>query len=515
MAEDNSSAKSEWMPKERGAYLSAERVVEQWLNPDNKNGKNNEKFSLYYFSKDLTASSDDGACRTILFMAGGPGEIAVPGQANFGDLNGYRVVYFHLRGSGFSQVPMHNSFDQYLRTRYAVEDIEAIRNDLGIKKWRGVIGHSYGAVLAQQYAAKYPKKVSKLVLSAPFSRHNSTPDNPNTEIESLKRIYKFEFFKFLESVLEKEKKTNQYLFDEVKKITKRAEEHYGSVQSIIEAYDDFKETLESNNLFYRPEFFKAFRRLRHTGWLPIDEDLFKGSSINVDTAQRYLGLVIARELLAKKEFDGELSKSLSKDKKGDSAKAAVLLNEAYKYFGSPSNTAQRAYYVFSIYDGLNKKLKRSRKKGEEGITSDDVKSIGGKLHVKNPFLGKVGRTRESLKSWDAKDYPIQDQDLPTLILAGEADPVTVGGHAEYIFNEALRGPRMLLQFPGVGHSMVLPPLVDSEYDSRHARDCLLREFFDKDFDKFLKSPIHEAIRDGFNLVGTKLKEELNVKAQVR
>ena len=59
------------------------------------------------------------------FVAGGPGQmiLASPGE-NFVDMMGYRVIYFHLRGTGFSQLPPDPAFDRYIRTDYVVEDVE-------------------------------------------------------------------------------------------------------------------------------------------------------------------------------------------------------------------------------------------------------------------------------------------------------------------------------------------------------------------------------------------------------
>jgi hypothetical protein len=315
-----------------------------------------------------------------------------------------------------------------------------------------------------------------------------------------------------------EKGTKKKLCETVRKITKDAEDYLGSVQLIIEAYDTLdKKLLESKDLAYSLEFFRAVRRLRHTGWLPIDEDLFKGSSINVDTAQFYVGLVIAKELLGDGEFDRELGKSLARDGEDASANAATLLKDAFEYFTGPSSSnSQRAYYVFSIYDGLSKRVMAPGKRGTE-ITPDHIKSIGGTLHKENPFLKQVGFTSEPINAWDPKEKEYVIRDVPTLVLKGTADSVSDGRQAEYVF-ESLRGPRMFLEFPGVGHSMTLPPLVDTErFGSRHARDCLLREFLDKDFAEFKMSPIHKAIQDAFTLVKNNRKanihEDLIVKAQ--
>src|SRR5690349_24628356 len=98
------------------------------LIPYNSNSKSvgDDQFPLYYF----TANVFDKNKPTIIFCAGGPGQIVIRGSSTFtGFLEkaGYNVVYFHLRGTGFSQFPQSNSYDEYLRTNLAVEDIERIR----------------------------------------------------------------------------------------------------------------------------------------------------------------------------------------------------------------------------------------------------------------------------------------------------------------------------------------------------------------------------------------------------
>jgi proline iminopeptidase len=45
-----------------------------------------------------------------------------------------------------------------------VEEVEALRQALGIERW-AVLGHSYGGFVAQAYAAAHPDRVSRLVLS--------------------------------------------------------------------------------------------------------------------------------------------------------------------------------------------------------------------------------------------------------------------------------------------------------------------------------------------------------------
>jgi pimeloyl-ACP methyl ester carboxylesterase len=162
------STKPEWTEEQRSAirkrWFVQERMIER---SHNLPGGGKFTFSLYYFVKDFTRGDKSLKDRTILFVAGGPGQIVSVDAKNFVDMAGYRIVYFHLRGTGFSQLPADRAFDRFLQTSYAVEDIEQIRQDLNIDKWYGIIGHSYGCVLAQQYARKYSAQVNKLILSAP------------------------------------------------------------------------------------------------------------------------------------------------------------------------------------------------------------------------------------------------------------------------------------------------------------------------------------------------------------
>jgi proline iminopeptidase len=97
----------------------------------------------------------------VVFLHGGPGQ----GSAHFDALAGpfmereLRMVYFDQRGSGASERPA--SGDYALST--LVEDIEALRRALGVPKLV-LIGHSFGSVLALEYAAKYPDNVSHLIV---------------------------------------------------------------------------------------------------------------------------------------------------------------------------------------------------------------------------------------------------------------------------------------------------------------------------------------------------------------
>lgn len=96
----------------------------------------------------------------VVFLHGGPGQ----GSEHFDALVGphlephVRMVYYDQRGSGKSERPANG--DYALRT--LVEDIEALRRTLGVPRV-ALVGHSFGGLLALEYAAKYPDNVSHLV----------------------------------------------------------------------------------------------------------------------------------------------------------------------------------------------------------------------------------------------------------------------------------------------------------------------------------------------------------------
>lgn len=99
----------------------------------------------------------------VVFLHGGPGQ----GSAHFDALAGphleprLRMVYFDQRGSGHSERPASGEYSIAL----LVEDVEALRRELGVPRI-ALIGHSFGGLLALEYAAKYPKHVAGVVFVA-------------------------------------------------------------------------------------------------------------------------------------------------------------------------------------------------------------------------------------------------------------------------------------------------------------------------------------------------------------
>ncbi len=102
--------------------------------------------------------------KPALFLHGGPGGGTDARQRRFFDPRKYRIVLFDQRGCGKSTP--HASLEQNT-TWDLVEDIEKLRQELGVERWM-VYGGSWGSTLALAYAETYPDSVSEIVLRGIF-----------------------------------------------------------------------------------------------------------------------------------------------------------------------------------------------------------------------------------------------------------------------------------------------------------------------------------------------------------
>lgn len=102
-----------------------------------------------------------GKGNPIVFIAGGPGNSHDYMQGNFGKYHKNRqVVFFDGLGRGLSDDAKDVKEYSILGD---VETLEGIRKALQLSKWT-VVGHSYGTVVAQAYALKYPQYTEKMIL---------------------------------------------------------------------------------------------------------------------------------------------------------------------------------------------------------------------------------------------------------------------------------------------------------------------------------------------------------------
>lgn len=110
-------------------------------------------------------ASTNGDRDPVVCIPGGPAD-----SRYLGDLGGLsahrRLIVLDLRGTGRSAIPDDTSS---YRCDRLVEDVEALRTHLGLPRI-DLLGHSAGANLATQYAARHPKNVGRLALIAPGTR---------------------------------------------------------------------------------------------------------------------------------------------------------------------------------------------------------------------------------------------------------------------------------------------------------------------------------------------------------
>jgi proline iminopeptidase len=99
-----------------------------------------------------------------VFLHGGPGAGCGASHRTFFDPARYRIVLFDQRGCGRSTPHAEITANS---TWHLVEDMERIREALGIERWL-VFGGSWGSTLALAYAQAWPDRVSALVVRGIF-----------------------------------------------------------------------------------------------------------------------------------------------------------------------------------------------------------------------------------------------------------------------------------------------------------------------------------------------------------
>lgn len=108
----------------------------------------------------------------VLFLHGGPGGGASPRARQFFDPWHYRIVVFDQRGSGRS-TPLGET--RRNTTQLLIEDIERLREKLGIERWL-VFGGSWGSTLALAYGMTHPDRCLGFVLRGIFIGATSEVD---------------------------------------------------------------------------------------------------------------------------------------------------------------------------------------------------------------------------------------------------------------------------------------------------------------------------------------------------
>ncbi|HET6970761.1 MAG TPA: prolyl aminopeptidase [Phenylobacterium sp.] len=102
--------------------------------------------------------------KPCVILHGGPGGAINPTMRRFFDPAKWRMALFDQRGCGKSRP---NASLEDNTTWALIEDIERLRERLGVEKWC-VFGGSWGSTLALAYAITHPERVESLVLRGIF-----------------------------------------------------------------------------------------------------------------------------------------------------------------------------------------------------------------------------------------------------------------------------------------------------------------------------------------------------------
>jgi len=102
--------------------------------------------------------------KPVVFLHGGPGAGISPAHRRQFDPAKYDILLFDQRGCGRS-TPYANL--EANTTWHLVEDIERLRQMVGVEKWM-VFGGSWGSTLSLAYAQTHPERVTELVLRGIF-----------------------------------------------------------------------------------------------------------------------------------------------------------------------------------------------------------------------------------------------------------------------------------------------------------------------------------------------------------
>lgn len=105
-----------------------------------------------------------GAKSPAVFVHGGPGGTHNGLAGMLGLADDRAIILYDQLDSGKSDRPNNPA---NWRVERFVDELEAIRIVLGIERWH-VVGHSWGAVIALEYAARHPDRVASTVLGGTY-----------------------------------------------------------------------------------------------------------------------------------------------------------------------------------------------------------------------------------------------------------------------------------------------------------------------------------------------------------
>jgi proline iminopeptidase len=224
--------------------------------------------------------------RPALYLHGGPGSGASPGQRRFFDPDAYKIVVFDQRGSGRSR-PLASEPDTDLSTNttaHLIADIEALRQLHGIEQWV-ILGLSWGTTLGLAYAQAHPSRVAALVLGLVTT---TSRREVQWITEEVGRIFPQEWDRFAAGVPERLRHLPlvdayaELLFDPVPAVREQAAVEWCAWE---DAHVSLTPGHRPNPRYQDPEFRLRFARLvthywRHWAFLGEDGLLRNAATLN-------------------------------------------------------------------------------------------------------------------------------------------------------------------------------------------------------------------------------------------
>lgn len=202
-----------------------------------------------------------------IYLHGGPGYWSKSFQEFAGDYleTNLQMVYLDQRGCGRS---LQKENQDYSLERL-VQDIEEVRKALNISEWY-VLGHSFGGILAVQYALSYSQFTKGLILAnTTLSMYDSFEHQMTVGNVWLNRMYKpnrsqghdefmSQFYSFLEVML------NEKLYDNLQFPSDDVQYKLAKADQGLRPDPSFQQYVFSN-----VEYFSDFRRFTSSIHQPV------------------------------------------------------------------------------------------------------------------------------------------------------------------------------------------------------------------------------------------------------
>ena len=292
---------------------------------------------------------------------------------------------------------------------------------------------------------------SKGDFGSPTDADRPFENTRDKKIETLREIYENRFF----GDLSNDQKI--MILEKVQKVLDRVDTRFGGLTALIQKYQELTgaserrggareeepsspSALEGESLDYPLEFFEALLRLPD-----IDQLRLLRESVAVERYERYHDIIIGKEVACKIaqeiEYNNELSQMIPNAVTRPPFRPPLLCDAVQQLLESPETSSQRVYNVVSTYDGINLRFLQEWL-GSNLHIRGALRRSAGEVHFErcgrwwswrrcrnetNQQVEKIGINESetmTIKPWDPAHSSHQ---VPTLILAGDADPVTAGG----------------------------------------------------------------------------------------